>query len=59
MQCQVCNKDFNRSEFAKHECLKDVYVQRLKQMQFDVFDYLAENLMMLRRSKESLGLCMK
>jgi len=55
----VCNKDFNRSEFAKHECLKDVYVQRLKQMQFDVFDYLAENLMMLRRSKESLGLCMK
>ena len=59
VQCQVCNKDFNRSEFAKHECLKDVYVQRLKQMQFDVFDYLAENLMMLRRSKESLGLCMK
>jgi hypothetical protein len=24
-----------------------------------VFDYLAENLMMLRRNKASLGLCMK
>jgi hypothetical protein len=59
VQCQVCNKDFNRADFSKHECLKDVFIQKLKKHQFDVFDYLAENLMMLRRNKASLGLCQK
>ena len=36
-----------------------MFIARLKAHQFDVMDYLAENLMMLRRSKEGLGLCMK
>lgn len=58
VQCQVCNKDFNRSEFTKHECLKDTYGKLLKNSGFDVFDYLAENLMMMRRSKASLGVCL-
>lgn len=57
VQCQVCNKDYNRAEFSKHECLKDSFTKLLKQSGFDVFDYLAENLMMMRRSKASLGLC--
>ena len=59
IQCQVCNKDFNRRDFPNHECLKDMYIKKLQKVQFDVFDYLAENLMMLRRNKASLGLCMK
>lgn len=58
VQCQVCNRDFNRAEFTKHECVKDYYHKLLKESNFDIFDYLAENLMMLRRSKALLGLCM-
>ena len=58
VQCQVCNKDFKRAEFPKHECIKDYYHKRLGNAQFDILEYLAENLMMLRRNKGSLGLCM-
>lgn len=58
VQCQVCNRDYNRAEFSKHECLKDHYHKLLSNSSFDVFDYLAENLMMLRRSKALLGTCL-
>jgi hypothetical protein len=37
--------------------MKDYYVKKLKAHHFDVMDYIAENLMRLRRSKEGLGLC--
>ena len=59
VQCQVCSKDYNRAEFAKHECMKDMFIKMLRKHQFDVNDYLAENLMMLRRSKDGLGLCQR
>lgn len=59
VQCQVCERDYNRAEFAQHECLRDIYIKRLKSHNFDVIDYLAEHLMRLRRSKEGLGLCMR
>lgn len=59
VQCQVCERDFSRAEFANHECLRDMYIKRLKAHDFDVVDYLAEHLMRLRRSKEGLGLCMR
>ena len=51
--------DFNRGEFATHECLKDKYLQRLKRHHGEVVEYLAEHLMRLRRSKEQLGLCLR
>ena len=38
--------------------MKDLFLKRLKQHQFDVMDYIAEHLMRLRRSKEGLGLCL-
>lgn len=57
VQCQVCNKDFNRADFANHECLKDMFISRIRNHEFDVMDYIAENLMMMRRQKENLGLC--
>jgi len=57
VQCQVCSKDFNRGQFASHECMKDYFLKKLKMHHFDVMDYIAENLMRLRRSKEGLGLC--
>lgn len=57
VQCQVCVKDFNRADFAKHECLKDYFMKRLKANEFEVIENLADNLMRLRRSKEGLGLC--
>ena len=59
VQCQLCNKEFSRENFGKHECLKAKYVKRLKMHKGDVLDYLAEHLMRLRRSKEGLGLCMR
>ena len=59
VQCQVCSGEFNRSEFASHVCLKDLFTQKLKKNEFEVLEYLAEHLMMLRRSKEGLGLCMR
>jgi hypothetical protein len=59
VQCQVCERDFKRADFASHECLRDIYLKRLRSHQFDVIDYLAEHLMRLRRSKEGLGLCMR
>lgn len=58
VQCQVCSKDFNRGQFARHECLKDLFIKKMKLHQFDVMDYIAEHLMRLRRSKEGLGLCL-
>ncbi len=51
--------DFNRGEFATHECLKDKYLTRLKRHHMEVVEYLAEHLMRLRRSKEQLGLCLR
>jgi hypothetical protein len=39
-------------------CLKDLFLAKLKKNEFEVLEYLAEHLMMLRRSKEGLGLCM-
>jgi len=34
-----------------------MFIARLKNHEFDVMDYIAENLMMMRRQKENLGLC--
>jgi len=39
--------------------MKDMFIKMLRKNQFDVMDYLAENLMMLRRSKDGLGLCQR
>ena len=59
VQCQVCERDFSRSEFPNHECLRDMYAKRIKSHREEVVDYLAEHLTRLRRSKEGLGLCMR
>ena len=59
VQCQVCSGEFNRSEFASHICLKDLFTGKLKKNEFEVLEFLAEHLMMLRRSKEGLGLCIR
>lgn len=53
----MCNKDFNRAEFSKHECIKDYYTKMLRNSEADILEYLAENLMMLRRNKGALGIC--
>jgi hypothetical protein len=59
VQCQMCNKDYNRAEFTQHECLKDMYLKKLNKNKLDVIDFLADHLVLLRRSKEGLGLCTK
>ena len=59
VQCQTCTKDYNRAEFARHECLKDFFLKKLKRHEFEVHEHMAEHLMRLRRSKEGLGLCMR
>ena len=59
VQCQTCVKDYNRAEFARHECLKDYFLKKLKKHQFEVQEQLADSLMRLRRSKEGLGLCQR
>jgi len=58
VQCQVCNKDFNRSQFSTHECLKDHMTAKLKSCKNEIMEFLAEQLTMLRRSKAGLGLCL-
>jgi hypothetical protein len=59
VQCQTCVKDFNRADFATHECLKDYFLKKLMKHRGLVEEHLADNLMRLRRSKEGLGLCQR
>lgn len=59
IQCQICGKEFKRGEFAGHECLRDMFIKRMKNHHQELVEYLADKLMRLRRSKEGLGLCMK
>lgn len=55
----MCTKDYNRAEFTQHECMKDMFLKRLNKHKHDVIDFLADHLVLLRRSKEGLGLCSK
>ena len=59
IQCQVCSKDYRRGEFAKHTCLKDYYLQKLKLHQVEVVEFLAEKMMKFRRQGKKLGVCQK
>jgi hypothetical protein len=36
-----------------------MFIKKMNKKKFDVMDYIAENLMMLRRAKEGLGVCIK
>lgn len=47
-----------RKDFTQHECLKDLYAGKIQNRSVEIMEMLAEYLMMLRRSKEGLGLCM-
>ncbi len=59
VMCYVCNKEFIRSEFSDHHCIKDFYIEKLKTYSFDVLENLADKLILHRRQKEGLGLCTK
>lgn len=47
--CQVCTKDFKRSDFNSHPCLKDFYMKKLNMYKAEVMEYLADRLTMFRR----------
>lgn len=59
VMCQICNKEYSREEFSRHQCIKDFYIEKLKANTFDVLDNLADKLILHRRQKEGLGLCSK
>lgn len=59
VKCETCGKEMTRAEYKNHECLKVKLMKRLRACKVDVNEYLAEHMMRLRRSKETLGLCMK
>mmetsp|Transcript_4410 Transcript_4410/g.6442 ORF Transcript_4410/g.6442 Transcript_4410/m.6442 type:complete len:98 (+) Transcript_4410:716-1009(+) len=59
LMCQVCNKEYTRSEFGAHQCIKDFYLERLNAQTYEVIDNLADKLILHRRQKEGLGLCIK
>jgi len=57
VQCQVCVKEFRRGEFAKHQCLKDYYMQKLKANHIDVVEFLAEKMMKFKRQQKRIAVC--
>ena len=59
VMCQVCNREYIRSEFHNHQCIKDFYIEKLKQNEEDVLDALAEALLLHRRQQKKRGTCMK
>ena len=59
VMCQVCNKEYPRGEFHNHHCIKDFYLEKLKNNSYEVIENLADKLILHRRQKEGLGLCSK
>jgi hypothetical protein len=59
IMCQVCNKEYPRAQFHSHQCIKDFYLEKLRQMNYEVIDHLADKLILHKRQKEGLGLCQK
>ena len=59
LMCQVCNKEYKREDFHNHQCIKDFYLEKLKNNSYDVIENLADKLILHRRQKEGLGLCSK
>lgn len=55
--CQVCNKEYFRAEFANHQCIKDFYLEKLRQLAPQVIDNLADKFILHKRQKEGVGLC--
>lgn len=59
IKCQVCSNEFVRAEFGAHKCIKEFYVEKLRQKSYELLDHLADKLILHRRQKEGLGLCQK
>jgi len=57
--CQCCNKEYPRADFHNHQCIKDFYLEKLKNNSYEVIENLADKLILHRRQKEGLGLCSK
>ena len=57
IMCQVCKNEFIRGEFDSHRCIKEFYVEKLRQKQAEILEHLADKLILHRRQKEGLGLC--
>ena len=57
--CQVCNREYGRDEFHRHQCIKDFYVDSLRNMDMELVYALADKLILHKRQKEGLGLCAK
>lgn len=59
IMCQVCNKEYLRGEFSSHQCIKDFYLEKLNTFSYEVIENLADKLVLHRRQKEGLGVCVK
>jgi hypothetical protein len=57
--CQVCRNEYIRAEFESHRCIKEFYVEKLRQKQYEVLEHLADKLILHRRQKEGIALCQK
>jgi len=49
IMCQVCNREYNRDEFHRHQCIKDFYIDKLKSMSYEVIENLADKLILHKR----------
>ena len=59
IMCQVCNREYTRDEFHRHQCIKDFYVDSLKNLNDEMIENLVDRLILHKRQKEGLGLCAK
>lgn len=59
IMCQVCNKEYPRCQFKLHQCIKDFYLEKLKQLSYEVIEHISEKLILHKRQKEGHGLCQK
>ena len=57
VKCEVCCKEFRRADFAAHMCLKDYYMQKLKETHIDVVEFLAERMMKFKRQQKRIAVC--
>ena len=50
--CQVCNKEYARDEFHRHQCIKEFYVDGLKNLNMQLVEALADKLILHHRQRQ-------